>query len=108
DHYTFEQCVTDLEQLEEWGNLASRHDGGRVATLEEYMKKKLQYLMRPYSIEIERLLESLEKVTGYGGSLESTLFDSIAGKLSDIRRMEWEHSPEHALELWTGLYESFK
>jgi uncharacterized protein (TIGR02677 family) len=105
--YTLEQCVTDLEQLEQWGNLASRHDGGRASTLEEYLKKKMQYLLRPYSIEIERLLETLEKVTGYGGSLESTLFDSIAEKLFEIRRMEWETSPETALELWTTLYDAF-
>lgn len=106
--YTIDQCLTDLEQLAEWGNLASRHDGGRAATLEEYMKKKLQYLLRPYSIEIERLLETLEKVTGYGGSLESTLFDSIAEKLFEIRRTAGETSPEAALELWTMLYDAFK
>ncbi|TJY42232.1 TIGR02677 family protein [Cohnella pontilimi] len=106
--YTLDQCVSDLEQLEEWGNLASRHDGGRAATLEEYMKKNMQYLLRPYSIEIERLLETLEKVTGYGGSLESTLFDSIAEKLFAIRSMGWESSPEVALELWATLYDAFK
>jgi uncharacterized protein (TIGR02677 family) len=106
--YTLEQCMTDLAQLEEWGNLASRHDAGRAATLEEYMRKKLQYLLRPYSIEIERLLESLEKVTGYGGSLEPTLFDSIAEKLFAIRRMDWETEPGAALELWTSLYDAFK
>ncbi|MEB3103194.1 TIGR02677 family protein [Ferviditalea candida] len=106
--YTLEQCCTDLEQLEEWGNLASRHDGGRAATLEEYMKKKMQYLLRPYSIEIERLLETLEKVTGYGGSLESTMFDTIAEKLFEIRRVAGETAPEAALELWTMLYEAFK
>lgn len=106
--YTLDQCVSDLEQLEEWGNLASRHDGGRASTLEEYMKKKMQYLLRPYSIEIERLLETLEKVTGYGGSLESTMFDTIAEKLFEIRRMEWESSPDKALELWTALHDAFK
>lgn len=106
--YTLEQCASDLEQLEEWGNLASRHDGGRAATLEEYLKKKMQYLMRPYSIEIERLLETLEKVTGYGGSLESNLFDTIADKLFEIRRMDWETTPGAASELWATLYEAFR
>ena len=106
--YTLEQCASDLEQLEQWGNLASRHDGGRASTLEEYLKKKMQYLLKPYSIEIERLLETLEKVTGYGGSLESNLFDSIAEKLFAIRSMSWESSPEAALELWGSLYDAFK
>lgn len=106
-NYTLEQCQSDLDQLVEWQNLTARHDGGRSSTLEEYLKKKMQYLMRPYSIEIERLLESLEKVTGYGGSLESSLFDSIAEKLFAIRRDADQLEPEAALELWNVLYHSF-
>lgn len=105
--YTLEQCLGDLAQLEEWGNLASRHDGGRATTLEEYMKKKMQYLLRPYSIEIERLLESLEKVTGYGGSLEPTLFDKIADKLFEIRQYAGTFEEDAALELWNELYDAF-
>ncbi|GIP33370.1 TIGR02677 family protein [Paenibacillus sp. J2TS4] len=105
--YTLEQCLADLSQLEEWGNLASRHDGGRATTLEEYLKKKMQYLLRPYSIEIERLLETLEKVTGYGGSLEPTLFDKIADKLFDIRHNVSIYEEDDALELWNELYEVF-
>ncbi|TGU53239.1 DUF2397 family protein, partial [Mesorhizobium sp. M00.F.Ca.ET.186.01.1.1] len=38
--YTVEQCQADLEQLKDWRNLASRHDGGRAQTVEEYMRKK--------------------------------------------------------------------
>ncbi len=105
--YTLEQCANDLEQLVEWGNLTSRHDGGRSSTLEEYMRKKMQYFLRPYSIEIERLLETLEKVTGYGGSLEPTLFESIADKLFDIRHNTATMEPQQAVELWSSLYESF-
>lgn len=105
--YTLEMCQSDLEQLAEWQNLTVRHDGGRSATLEEYLKKKLQYLLRPYSIEIERLLESLEKVTGYGGSLEASLFDTIAGKLFEIRSKAGDMKPEEALELWNTLYRAF-
>lgn len=105
--YTLEMCQHDLDQLAEWQNLTARHDGGRSATLEEYLRKRMQYLMRPYSIEIERLLESLEKVTGYGGSLEASLFDTIAEKLFEIRREAGELEPEAALELWNVLYRSF-
>lgn len=105
--YTLELCQNDLDQLVEWQNLTARHDGGRSSTLEEYLKKKMQYLLRPYSIEIERLLETLEKVTGYGGSLEASLFDTIAEKLFDIRSKVGELEPEAALELWNILYRSF-
>lgn len=105
--YTQEQCQSDLNQLVEWKNLAARHDGGRASSLEEYMRKKMQYLMTPYSIEIERLLESLEKVTGYGGSLEASLFDTIEQKLIQIRLNTAEMGPEEALELWQSLHQSF-
>jgi hypothetical protein len=30
ESYTIDMCLSDLEQLKNWGNLASRHDGGRV------------------------------------------------------------------------------
>lgn len=105
--YTLEQCQTDLERLVEWRNLASRHDGGRSSTIEEYLRKKMQYSLTPYSIEIERLLESLEKVTGYGGSLESTLFDTIAECLFLVRSKAGTFAPGEALELWERLYSSF-
>ncbi|MCU6708693.1 TIGR02677 family protein [Paenibacillus sp. J5C_2022] len=105
--YTLDMCQNDLNQLVEWQNLTSRHDGGRSSTLEEYLKKKMQYFLRPYSIEIERLLESLEKVTGFGGSLEASLFDTIAEKLFQIRGEHHELDGEQALELWNTLYRSF-
>lgn len=105
--YTLEMCQHDLDQLVEWQNLTARHDGGRSSTLEEYLRKKMQYLLRPYSIEIERMLEGLEKVTGYGGSLEASLFDTIADRLFRIRSEAGELSPEQALELWNELYRAF-
>lgn len=107
-NYTIEQCQLDLEQLVEWGNLSSRHDGGRSVTVEEYLRKKFQYLLTPYSIEIERLLESLEKVHGYGGSLEPTLFDLIANTLFSIRNNAGEYEQGQALELWNSVYSAFQ
>lgn len=106
--YTLEQCLSDLESLKGWGNLASRHDGGRALSVEEYMRKKSQYLLTPYSIEIERMLESLEKVKGYGGSLETTYFDTIAACIHEVRGRSLEFEPGEALRNWEKLYEAFK
>ncbi|WIM40343.1 TIGR02677 family protein [Paenibacillus sp. PK4536] len=106
--YTLEQCQIDLEQLIEWGNLSSRHDGGRAVTVEEYLRKKYQYLLTPYSIEIERLLEGLERVHGYGGSLEPTLLDRIADILIDIHYHAGAYKLGEALELWKSLYDAFQ
>ncbi|MFC4808833.1 TIGR02677 family protein [Paenibacillus sp. GCM10023250] len=106
--YTLDQCLSDLENLKGWGNLASRHDGGRALSVEEYMRKKSQYLLTPYAIEIERMLESLEKVKGYGGSLETTYFDSITICIQEIRNKVMEFEPGEALRNWEKLYEAFK
>jgi uncharacterized protein (TIGR02677 family) len=106
--YTQEQCQLDLDQLVAWKNLTYRHDGGRVQTVEEYLRKKYQYLITPYSIELERFLEGLEGVKGYGGSLEPTLFDKIADILFGIYEKNGNYEPRAALEIWNSLYESFQ
>ena len=110
--YTIEMCQTDLEQLVQWKNLSQRHDGGRVATVDEYLRKKFQYFLTPYSIEIERMLEGLEKIRGYGGSLEPTLFDTIAECLKQIRLGTVEGTEDslshaEAHQLWLDLMDTF-
>jgi len=108
ENYSLDLCLSDLEQLKNWGNLASRHDGGRALSLEEYMRKKSQYLLTPYSIEIERMLEALEKVKGYGGSLETTYFDTIAACIHEIREKGDRFEAGEALQNWEKLYVAFK
>lgn len=108
ENYTLEQCLSDLESLKNWGNLASRHDGGRALSVEEYMRKKSQYMLTQYAIEIERMLEALEKVKGYGGSLETTYFDTITECIHEIRLRALEFEAGEALRNWERLYEAFK
>lgn len=107
-NYTLEQCQLDLDQLVSWKNLTYRHDGTRARTVEEYLRKKYQYLITPYSIELERFLERLEGVKGYGGSLEPTLFDKIADTILDIYEHKGDYEPKAALEVWNSLYDSFQ
>ncbi|MFY0544417.1 TIGR02677 family protein [Brevibacillus sp. H7] len=106
--YTVEQCQADLEQLKEWRNLASRHDGGRAQTVEEYMRKKSQYVLTPYSIEIERMLETLETIKGYGGSLETTYLDTISECLVAVRASGGLFQEGEASVCWEKLYQAFK
>lgn len=108
EEYTLEQCQQDLQVLAEWKNLTVRHDGGKAATIEEYLRKKFRYLLTPYSIEIERMLENLENMQGYGGSLEPTLFDKISGLLKEIVGRNERFEPDEALQLWKELTQSFK
>ncbi|WP_240613467.1 TIGR02677 family protein [Pueribacillus theae] len=107
--YTLEQCQQDLESLTEWQNLTNRHDGSKASTVEEYLRKKFRYLLTPYSIEIERMLENLESIQGYGGSLEASLFDQIVEWLKQINDMlDQDKDFEGALDLWKSLSGAFK
>jgi len=107
ENYTMEQCQQDLNQLVEWKNLVPQHDGGRSTTVEEYLRKKFRYMMTPYSVEIERLVVNLENIRGYGGSLEPSLFESIALSLQKMKELPPEITPQEALALWENIYETF-
>jgi uncharacterized protein (TIGR02677 family) len=107
DDYSLEQCQRDLETLTEWKNLTARHDGGRATTIEEYLRKRFRYQMTPYTIEIERMLENLEKIQGYGGSLEPTLLERLLNQIKRIRETpEWAEG--EALQLWRDLQNAFR
>ncbi len=107
EDYTLEQCQKDLNQLVEWDNLVPRHDGGRSATVEEYLRKKFRYQMTPYAVEIERLVAGLEKIRGYGGSLEPTLFENINTYLDRLESASGQFSPGEAISLWEKIYGDF-
>jgi len=76
--YAGDQLQQDLAQLVEWKNLVPRQDTGRVASIEEFKKKRFRYQATPYTIEIERMVRQLEQMgESFGGSLEKTLFDRL-------------------------------
>ena len=109
EEYTLEQCQQDLEMLTEWQNVTNRHDGSKASTVEEYLRKKFRYLLTPYSIEIERMLENLESIQGYGGSLEASLFDQIVDWLKQMNELLEQSEPvEGVLDLWKSLSSAFK
>jgi uncharacterized protein (TIGR02677 family) len=81
--YTEEQLHLDLAQLVKWNNLIARQDMGNAKTVEEYKKKRFRYQCTPYTVEIERMLQSLEKLgDSFKGSLERTQFDLLLQALS--------------------------
>ncbi len=106
--YTLELCRQDLEVLTEWKNLAKRHDGGRAATIEEYLRKRFRYQMTRYAVEIERMLEALENLQGYGGSLEPTLLERLAGYLRTVVERDTAFTPDEAGRLWRDIQEAFR
>jgi uncharacterized protein (TIGR02677 family) len=105
--YTPEQCQKDLDALVTWKNLVPRHDGGHSNSIEEYLRKRFRYQMTPYAVEIERMVAGLEKLRGFGGSLEPSHFEEIASALLEIETARGNFAPGKALNLWRVIYQAF-
>ena len=60
--YRIEQCRQDLDMLTEWKNLEAYQDTRRVASIEEFKNKKFEYSMTDVGVEVERLVQRLEKL----------------------------------------------
>ena len=86
--YTTEMLQTDLDQLVKWKNIIPRQETGRVRTIEEFKKKRFRYQCSPYTVEIERMVKSLENMGGsFGGLLEKTLFDRLYESIHNIHHL---------------------
>ncbi|PWK04929.1 TIGR02677 family protein [Tumebacillus permanentifrigoris] len=105
--YELEECQQDLGVLKEWGSLVVQHDGTRVTTIEEYLKKRFRYMMTPYAIEIERLVIQLEGIKGYGGALQSSKLYELARLVQSLRNWT-DRSAQQAEEHWDRMFEIFK
>ncbi|HHW01434.1 MAG TPA: TIGR02677 family protein [Thermoanaerobacterales bacterium] len=106
--YTIEKCEQDLNALTQWKNLISTQDTAKASTLEEFKNKKFRYQLSPYSIEIERMTIRLESLSGYGGSLEPSLFERIYTSL--LKTKEFSASSDTAAihRWWQDLNGDFE
>lgn len=101
--YTEEQLEQDMNQLVKWGNLVERQETGRATSIEEFKKRRCRYQCTPYTVEIERMVQKLERLgESFGGSLEMTRFDRLYKTLRDLTKaienpfaksedMRWEY-----------------
>lgn len=72
EEYTKNSLDEDLKKLEEWGNVVSHADNGRVSKIQDYNRSRLRYQCTEETIEIERMLEKLEgQIHKIKGSLDS-------------------------------------
>ncbi len=109
--YTHEQLEHDLNQLVEWKNLIPRQDTGKVKSIEEFRKKRYRYQCTPYTVEIERMLVTLEeKGDTFGGSLEKTQFDRLQGALALFTNADktTAMTPEELFMAWEDVYDNFR
>ncbi|HBK60064.1 MAG TPA: TIGR02677 family protein [Firmicutes bacterium] len=83
--YTEDLLTRDLDQLVEWKNLIPRQETGRVASIEQFKKKRFRYQCAPYTVEIERMVRSLEQMgDSFGGSLERSLVQRMLESLEAL------------------------
>lgn len=110
--YTLDQLQQDLNQLCEWNNLIPRQDTNRVNTIAEFKRKRFRYQCSPYTIEIERMVISLETMgDSFGGSLERTHIDRLLMALEKLTGQGNEATiprGEEAYSLWEELYDNFR
>jgi uncharacterized protein (TIGR02677 family) len=110
--YTEEQLHMDLAQLVKWNNLIARQDMGNAKTIEEYKKKRFRYQCTPYTVEIERMLQQLEKIGDtFQGSLERTQFDRLLQaitKLQTAKSSLQKQNIEEIAQVWEDLFGYFR
>lgn len=112
--YTLEMLTSDLEQLVKWKNLIARQETGKVRTIEEFKKKRFRYQCSPYTVEIERMVKSLEKIgDSFGGSLEKTLFDRLYESIKKVFELIKQNklqtiSDEECYRMWEDIFDYFK
>ncbi len=82
--YTGEELSRVLEQLVKWKNLTCIQDPHKVLTIAEFQNRRLQYMMTPAALEIERMTVALENLTMHSPGLTSGVFRRIQAGLRKI------------------------
>ncbi|MFX3625119.1 MAG: TIGR02677 family protein [Ectobacillus sp.] len=110
--YTEDELQQDLDQLVRWKNLIARQEMGKVRTIEEFKKKRFRYQCSPYTVEIERMIRSLEQMgDSFGGSLEKTLFERLytsLAKMEQIIAEDFSEKDEECSQVWKDTFDYFK
>jgi uncharacterized protein (TIGR02677 family) len=82
--------------------------------VEEFKKKRFRYQCTPYTVELERMLERLERMGDrFGGSLERTQFDRLYDSLQRLERIvsvkgELKEKDGECAQLWDDIFGYFR
>ncbi|NNU88996.1 DUF2397 family protein, partial [Geobacillus sp. MR] len=111
-NYTEDDLQQDLDQLVKWKNLIARQETVNIRTIEEFKKKRFRYQCSPYTVEIERMIRTLEKLgDSFGGSLEKTRFDRLYSSLVRIENIiqnDFQEKREEINQIWEETFDYFK
>ena len=112
EDYTEEQLHQDLDQLVKWNNLIARQETGRARTIEEFKKKRFRYQCTPYTVEFERMLQTMEASgESFGGSLEKKEFERLYEALFHIESFiekDTLPSADECAQIWNDLFTYFR
>ncbi len=91
-----EAVQSALDQLTEWGNLEAQVDNSRVATIEDFYRRRLLYRMTPGGEAVEIGLAAFVEALGRRGELQSVALEDILGHLAALERLSGEAPPDAA------------
>jgi uncharacterized protein (TIGR02677 family) len=106
--YTMENLRSDLDSLRLWQNLLAIADSSKVKSIEEFKNKEFRYQLSPYTIEIERMLITLENMSvENNASLEASMVERFKNDISEIDEILLRDSKE-IYNWWKKLNNDFK
>lgn len=106
--YTLDNLKYDLDTLVENKNLLTLQDTSKVKTIEEFKNKQFRYQLSDYTVEIERMVIRLERLsTENHGSLEATLIERFKENLERLGNIKYKDSKE-INDWWRALNNDFK
>lgn len=91
-----------LEQLVDWGNLQAQPDTARVATIEDFYRKRLLYRMSSGGEAVETGLEAFVAALARRAELQSVALDDIHARLVSLGQL-MEHTPPDAAKIHGAL-----
>jgi uncharacterized protein (TIGR02677 family) len=99
---SLEALQAALDQLTEWGNLEAQADTSRVATLEDYYKRRLLYRMTAGGEAVEAALQTFVETIGRRAELQSVALDDILARLVSLDALGREE-PRDAAKIHAAL-----
>lgn len=93
---SLEALQSALDQLTEWGNLDAQVDNSRVATIEDFYRRRLLYRMTPGGEAVEVGLAAFADALHRRGELQSVALDDIVARLAALEQLAGDEPPDAA------------
>lgn len=85
-----------LDKLAQWGNLRADPDTGRVATVEDFYRRRFIYQLTQAGEAAEEALSAYDAALGRRGALQSVALDDIGTQLRALALLAREDTPDPA------------